>query len=389
MNFHQPQCCVPSPDDLVVRAEGLIPFLRERASEADRHGRLSPETIHRLREAGFFRILQPVQFGGYSLSSSTLWRTTCELGRGCGSTAFLISLLAVHSWLVGMFEASAQQEVFNNGGDAIVSNLSAGTRREINASTTADGYVVSGIWEFASGIDFADWVIVAVRVPGADENMEERLALVPKREFAIDQDSWTMVGARATGSKRVVLKDAIVPSYRTIAWADVESGTYPGLEVNDGPLYQPTCGGSILVLSSAAPVVAVAGGIIDHSIEEARGRRSSPQWLAIQLGRAASQVQMAHALLLYDSDEVYDAGICRRDLSFGTQARHRADAAIVARTALAAARSLMESLGGSIFRADHPMERLFRDIHAMATHHRVQPEPACELYGKVLLEVDA
>ena len=36
VNFHQPQCCVPSPDDLVVRAEGLIPFLRERASEADR-----------------------------------------------------------------------------------------------------------------------------------------------------------------------------------------------------------------------------------------------------------------------------------------------------------------------------------------------------------------
>ena len=128
-----------------------------------------------------------------------------------------------------MFEASAQQEVFNNGGDAIVSNLSAGTRREINASTTADGYVVSGIWEFASGIDFADWVIVAVRVPGADENMEERLALVPKREFAIDQDSWTMVGARATGSKRVVLKDAIVPSYRTIAWADVEFWHVPWL----------------------------------------------------------------------------------------------------------------------------------------------------------------
>ena len=28
---------------------------------------------------------------------------------------------------------------------------------------------------------------------------------------------------------------------------------------------------------------------------------------------------MAHALLLDDSDEVYDAGICRRDLSFGTK----------------------------------------------------------------------
>ena len=97
---------------------------------------------------------------------------------------------------------------------------------------------------------------------------------------------------------------------------------------------------------------------------------------------------MAHALLLHDADEVYESGINRRDLSLETQARHRADAAIIARTALAAADSLVEALGGSIFRGGHPIERLFRDIHAMATHHRVQPEPACESYGKALLEAE-
>ncbi|MDT9702797.1 acyl-CoA dehydrogenase, partial [Streptomyces sp. P17] len=68
--------------------------------------------------------------------------------------------------------------------------------------------------------------------------MEERVALVPRSEFEIEQDSWTMAGARATGSKRVTLRDAFIPLHRTIAWADVETGTYPGLEVNDGPLYQ-------------------------------------------------------------------------------------------------------------------------------------------------------
>jgi alkylation response protein AidB-like acyl-CoA dehydrogenase len=388
VNRHQAQRSVPSPDDLIVRAESLIPFLRKHAGDADRDGEFLPEAIRQLREAGFFRILQPARFGGYGMAPSTLWSVTRQLGRGCGSTAFIISQLAVHGWIVGMFDASAQGEVFGGDGDAIVSNLSVGVRRQMKGTMTDDGYVVSGVWEFASGIDFADWVIVAVRVPNADGNMEERIVLVPQREFAVEQDSWTMVGARATGSKRVTLSDAFVPLYRTVAWVDVESGAYPGLEVNDGPLYQRTCGGSLLVLSSAAPVVAVASAMIDHFIEEATRRKSNQQWLTIELGRSASQIHMAHALLLHDADEVYEAGVNKRDLSLETQARHRADAAIIARTALAAADSLVRALGGSIFRAGHPIERLFRDIHSVATHYRVQPEPACELYGKVLLGVE-
>jgi alkylation response protein AidB-like acyl-CoA dehydrogenase len=387
VNCPQARRSIPSANDLLLRAESLIPFLRARASEADQNGEFSTEAIHRLREAGFFRILQPPRFGGYGLDPSTLWSVTRQLGRGCGSTAFIVSLLAVHSWIVGMFKASAQGEVFKDDGDTIVSNLSIGVRRQMDGIITDDGYVVSGVWDYASGIDFADWVIVAVGVPNPDGSMEERIALVPQRAFAVEQDSWTMVGARATGSKRVKLSDTFIPLHRTVAWADVEAGTYPGLEVNDGPLYQRTCGGSLFVLSSAAPVVAVASAMIDHFIEEATRRKSSQQWLAIELGRRASEIHMTHALLLHDADEVYEAGINKRDLSLETQARHRADAAIIARTALAAADSLVRALGGSVFRAGHPIELLFRDIHAVATHFRVQPEPVCELYGRVLMEV--
>jgi alkylation response protein AidB-like acyl-CoA dehydrogenase len=387
MNYHHVEHSIPSSDDLEILAERLIPFLKERASEADRNSEFSPETIRNLREAGFFRILQPAQFGGYALSPSTLWRVTRQLGRGCGSTAFIISLLAVHGWMVGMFTASAQAEVFKPYGDAVVSNLSVGVRRQMKSATSNDGYLISGAWDFASGIDFADWVIVAISVPNADCNMEERIALVPRREFAVKQDSWTMVGARATGGKHVTLNDAFIPHYRTVAWADVEAGTYPGLEVDGGPLYQRTCGGSLLVLSSAAPVVAVASAIIDHFIEEAT-RRKIQQWLGIELGKRASQIHMAHALLLHDADEVYEAGIRKRDLSLQTQARHRADAATIARTALVAADSLVRMLGGAVLRTGHPLERSFRDIHAVATHFRVQLEPACELYGNVLLDVE-
>lgn len=389
MNFHSPvrRSAVPAPATLISRAERLIPVLRERAAEADRNARLARETVQDLREAGFFRILQPAHFGGYGMRPSTLWEVTHQLGRGCGSSAFLMSLLGMHCWIVGMFEPAAQAEVFRDGSDAIVPNLSIGARRSIDAARIDGGYRVDGVWDFASGIDFADWVIAAIRVPDERGDPEERIALVKADTFAIEPDSWDMLGARATGSKRVSLSDSFVPACRTVAWADVQAGEYPGSVINDDPLYQRTCGGSLFVLSSAAPVVAVAGAVVDHFVGEAT-KRKPQQWVAIALGRSAAQIHMAHALLIHDADEVYDAGLNDEDLSLEVQARHRADAAIIARTALTATDHLLSALGTSALTSGLPAERALRDIHTMASHFRVQPEPACELYGRVLLGLD-
>jgi 3-hydroxy-9,10-secoandrosta-1,3,5(10)-triene-9,17-dione monooxygenase len=389
MNFHSraTRCTAPLPETLIARAEGLIPLLRGQATEADRNARLARETVQELREAGFFRILQPAHFGGYGMRPSTLWEVTCRLGRGCGSSAFLMSLLGVHCWIVGMFEPAAQADVFRDGCDAIVPNLSIGARRSIEGTRVDGGYRIGGVWDFASGIDFADWVIAAIRVPDVRGEPEERIALVKADAFAIEADSWNMLGARATGSKRVSLSDSFVPAYRTVAWADVQAGAYPGAAVNDGPLYERTCGGSLFVLSSAAPVVAVAGAVVEHFVAQAT-KRKPQQWVAITLGRSASQIHMAHALLIHDADEVYDAGVNDEDLSVEVQARHRADAAIISRTALDAADQLLSALGTSALGSGLPAERALRDIHTMASHFRVQPEPACELYGKVLLGLE-
>jgi alkylation response protein AidB-like acyl-CoA dehydrogenase len=390
MNYHAriPHCTAPSSETLISRAELLIPSLRERAGDADRNSRLVPETVQRLRDAGFFRILQPEAFGGYGMRPSTLWSVTRHLGRGCGSTAFVMSLLGLHCWMVGMFDPAAQAEVFRDGADAIVPNLSIGARRSMEATRVAGGYVVGGIWDFASGIDFADWVITAIRVPDDAGEPQERIALVRPDAFAIDEGSWNMLGARGTGSKRVRLADSFIPDHRTIAWSDVQAGAYPGSVVNDGPLYQRTCGGSLLVLSSAAPVAAVASAVVDHVTEEMK-KRKPQQWLAIELGRCASQVHMAHTLLIHDADEVYAAGSEDEDLSLEAQSRHRADAALISRTALAAADSLLSALGTTALASGTPAERALRDIHTMASHFRVQPEPACELYGKVLLGLES
>ena len=190
----------PTPVELIARAEAMIPALRGRAAEADRNERLAPETMRELRDAGFFRILQPPAFGGYGLSPSVLWQVTRQLGRGCGSSAFIVSLLGVHAWIAGMFDPRAQTEVFSDGADLVATNLSIGVRRSNDTTRSDDGYTVSGKWSYASGIDHADWVIAAIKAPTDGGELEERIALVPVKDFAIDYGSWKVVGARGTGS---------------------------------------------------------------------------------------------------------------------------------------------------------------------------------------------
>jgi alkylation response protein AidB-like acyl-CoA dehydrogenase len=373
----------------------MVPALRQRAHDADRDAHLAPETIRELRDAGFFRILQPPRFGGYGMRPSVLWEVTRQLGRGCGSTAFIVSLLGVHAWIVGMFEPKAQAEVFQDGADTIASNLSIGVRRSNEATRTEDGYIVSGKWSYASGIDFANWVITAIKASNDRGDPEERIALVPASDFSIDYESWKVFGARGTGSKDVTLRNVFVPLYRTIAWDDVQQGNYPGAVVNEGPLYRLSAG-SLFVLSSAAPVVAVACAAIDHFTDEIKmrlsaatgSRQAEQQWVQIELGSCASQIHMAHSLLIRDADEVFDWAVAGEELSLEIQARHRADAAVLSRNALAAAERLFCALGGSLLPTGNAAQRAFRDIHAMASHWRVQPEPACELYGRVLLGLD-
>ncbi len=76
----------PRFEELLARAEALIPVLRERAPRAEQLRRLPDETIADLHSSGLFRMLQPARVGGSELPYRALYELTAVIGRGCGST---------------------------------------------------------------------------------------------------------------------------------------------------------------------------------------------------------------------------------------------------------------------------------------------------------------
>ena len=56
-----------TPEEIVARAEAMIPMLREQQDDAEQRGFYSQDVHERFLSSGFSRILQPRRFGGYEV----------------------------------------------------------------------------------------------------------------------------------------------------------------------------------------------------------------------------------------------------------------------------------------------------------------------------------
>lgn len=381
----------PTADSLIASARELIPSLKQAGPGHDANKRISDGIARRLREAGFFRICQSVENGGYGMRPSVLWRVAREIARGDSAAAWILSLAGLHPWMAGMFPVAAQDEIFAGGKDAVVIALTGNVGRGIDATLEGEQYRISGKWTYASGIDVADWAAVLVEVPTNDGEKEQRLLLVPQASFRIDHESWNVFGMQGTGSKDVYLSDERVPAYRTLRWLDVQRSQVPGVERNHGPMYRiPHT--SLFVMSVAAPIVAVASGLLDIYIETVKKRipagLSSPQtedrFSLAELGKAASRIDMAFNQLMHDVDEMWDQAVAGVEFSIEQRTRYRTNGSTICDTALSAGNDLVRNLGGSLLPVG-PVERYFRDLHSMAAHFLMQANPSAELYGRALL----
>jgi 3-hydroxy-9,10-secoandrosta-1,3,5(10)-triene-9,17-dione monooxygenase len=84
----------PTQSELLEHAASLVPVLRSRALQIERDRRI-PDEIHReFQAAGFYKLFQPSRYGGYEYPIRMLVEVAAQLGRGCGSSAWIFTNLA-------------------------------------------------------------------------------------------------------------------------------------------------------------------------------------------------------------------------------------------------------------------------------------------------------
>jgi 3-hydroxy-9,10-secoandrosta-1,3,5(10)-triene-9,17-dione monooxygenase len=374
--------------EAVARAKELAPRVRALAGAAESGRRVPEPLIRDFIEAGLVRLLTPRRFGGHELGLDAFIDATLEIARADGSIGWCFSFLNIHSWLLAMMPEAAQQEVWSADPDACVANVNvpAGT-----ATPTEGGYRLTGVWPWASGIQHCGWAILAGIVPpaaGSESGPPDvRLFLVPRSDFQV-KDTWFVAGQRGTGSNHVAVTDVFVPEHRNAALVDVREGHSPGSKVHDAPLYKlpflPPMASSLV-----APILGASLGAYETWRELTRNRvttygRDQVATLPhqqIRMAEISAELDSAQLLLRRALDTMRPGGA----LTLQQRVQTRRDYAYAATLCVRAVERLYTASGAAANFESNPLQRYWRDVHAMSVHAGINFDAAGENFGRLEL----
>lgn len=217
------------------RANALIPVLRERALQTNRMRQIPGETIEDYWQAGLFGVLKPKRYGGQEARYDDFLDIATELGRGDGSAAWIYAVLGVHELMVALYPKEVQDEIWADPRALVSSSFAPGGQ----PAKEKGGYRVSGRWQFCSGVDSSQWIILGgmFGMVGDPPRPDIRFMVLPISDCKIIDD-WHVTGLKGTGSKSVAVESAFVPEYRIVSAEDLVAGRAPGGKVHGGNIYR-------------------------------------------------------------------------------------------------------------------------------------------------------
>jgi len=207
----------PSSQWLIAEAAEIAKQLRNEQDESDARGSYSDAIHRRLLDGGFYRILQPRMFGGFGTDCETYIRVIMELSRGHPGSGWCYTLASSHALVLGAhFSEEAQRELFGPEGDFRAA-YAAGPGGMPTFERAAGGYIVSGLWPFASGIPVCNYFLGGAVIPDGSK-LRAIAFVVPKESVTVVAD-WggeAAMGMQGSGSNSVRLTNVFVPDRHII-----------------------------------------------------------------------------------------------------------------------------------------------------------------------------
>ncbi|NBS55743.1 MAG: acyl-CoA dehydrogenase [Betaproteobacteria bacterium] len=377
-------------EEALRRAHTLVPKLRELAPASEAARQLTPEVLALLHESGMLRILQPKRWGGMELDFVSVFDIPEVVGRGDSSVAWNVGNLSIHHWMLALFDPKAQEEVWGENPDAIIASGIAypqGRGRKVDG-----GIVLSGYWNFSSGVDPSTWNQLACIVRDGDKVIDHRMCMVPRKDFTIIDD-WDTLGMRGTGSKSVKVDEVFIPDYRSLSMYTARGGSdYPGAAVNPNPLYRIPLGG----LGSsclAGSVIGNAQAALDLTIASVKERSTNYtgvrmrdfQTVQLRVGVAGSKIDAARTIIHNDCLDGQRFAAANVMPPMEDKLRWRRNCSLAARMAVEAIDTLHEMAGANGIYTKYPLERLFRDAHSATGHIGFNWDAGMATWGLVTL----
>ena len=374
-------------DETLAAVRELLPALRGRVGEAEAQRRVPAESVKELQQAGVLRLLQPSRWGGREAHPTVFYQAVASVASACGSTGWVASVLGVHPWHLGLFADEAQQDVWGDDTDTVISSSYAPVGR---ATAVDGGFRFSGRWSFSSGCDHATWNLLGGLVIGEDgKPVDYRTFLLPISDYTIE-DVWDTVGLRGTGSNDIVVDDVFVPEHRTLSMQHTARCVCPGQELNDGPLYRMPYG-TIHPFAITAPLIGMAQGAYDSYVGYTRERvrasyvgekAAQDSFAQVRVADAACEIDAAWLQLDRSVSEEFALAEKGETIPLELRLRARRDQVCGSARVIGAVDKLFESAGGKAINNSAPISRYWRDAHAARAHAANDLERTLVMYGK-------
>jgi 3-hydroxy-9,10-secoandrosta-1,3,5(10)-triene-9,17-dione monooxygenase len=383
-------------DELLRRADALRPLLRERQTECEEAGELSPDINDRFLAAGFYRILQPRLFGGYEFALPDFIRVMIAVARGCSESAWVLALTSGHTVLAAQLSETAQREAFGVTGDFRAPGV--GMPGGVGVPTQG-GFRVKGAWDYASGCDLATHFFgsTMVRDPETKAPLGNAWILFHRDQFKI-VDNWNLIGMQGTGSRRVVIDDEFATADRALWFLDGEGRPVrdqPGHALHSNPMYHGWLA-PLLISEVAAVAVGAARGALDIYQEILSTKKTNFPPFHPRSQEPEFQQHFGEAQALIDTAE---AALLRMTADYMDLARHRVESGAlldeemerrlilieqqVIRLAWDAVELMFRTSGTSAAAKSSPLGRALRNLAVIRTHVTLQMDHTAGNAGRL------
>ena len=375
------------PHDAIAAAINLAPHIRAVREELEAMRRVPPALVQAIADAGLFRPYLPRAMGGLELPPLTVFRVIEEISKVDGSVGWCTMIASGVSLLSGWLRPDVGRTLFGQPPDV---RVAGSLRPEGRAYPVDDGYRIRGRWDFASGINHANWLLCTCTIMDGDTPRQTsagvpatRVMLIPAHEATI-VDTWSVVGMRGTGSHDFIVDDVLVPAAHSFSLTEPPQAP--------GPLYHPRLLFVVLWTGTVANSLGIARGAMDAFIELASQAHSTMSPTLLR-ERALVQTQVAEAEAILSAARAYvftSVGAAWQAVCAGISdpsyeiAQARLAITHGMHEAVRVVDRLFHAAGTNAIYRKYGLERYFRDVHTAVQHAAGLPVHI-ESAGKVFL----
>lgn len=354
---------------------------REDRLQLDGTCRLTDRLADSLADSGFARHFVPERWNGGAGTFTALLDAVSELAETCASTAWCAALYAAHGRLAGYLPEAGQREIWGDGPDVRVA--ASVVPPQGSAVRVDGGWRLTGRWATASGVDQAEWLLLASwatqdRDPSG-ETREHRIFAVRRHTMKV-LHTWRPVGLRGTGSNTVE-GDVLVPDHLTFTLEDLGRVQPHAARCHAVPF------SLVASLVFAAPVLGAAEGALRTWWDTQSGRVRPGGGSVVQplvLARASAHIQAARLLLERVAQRADHAPVTPVLI-----AENRRDVTVAVELCGTAVDELFHAAGLRALEEGDALQRHWRDITAARTHGTLDFGAAASSYADALLAARA